>query len=731
MVEHEGMAAGVAERKHNGVAEPKAIAVDRVRDEGRATGVDGTDQGKPATVFKVVVVGIGVVLLGFGVAVYGFKAHQDLAIVAIGGTAGFAIIDLWLPRRDQRAMRRLRPYMPLWSLVPFVVALMMSAWVDYRQWQRGLKDIHELAEELYGDPALKLGQITSTTVENAVHNIIARHFPVWSAGAKSSPPDRPAATYQPVRVAAPPSTSEAAPPGSAATTEPRTEAASPGPTEPPNTSETYTAPSDSAAGADEEERNEKRRFIDLAHVVGYDLARLEHEDRRKANARQAKDSKRRDDEHQANQRQQRQQEVQAHSQAPVEPAPQDECEEGSLPRRLTCMARLDTRFHACLVFFVQALFVLWIPFLLVVSIARASARLALIQPMNDAQDTPGPAAAGPSPARALSAGSGLRCDLDDVRDLRILAEDHAYFMPRLCFAALLLLGTTYVFAPFGLKTSYMMSLVEAHALPGHTSFVLWCNHFAAAPVITVGFVGFLIYALITATQRFVQDDFDDIAMFSLLIRGMIVILLSLALSAAPIGDVPARLFVFVAGLFPMRALEALAKRANISLDPELTVESSRSFVGIPNLDPTKVFVLRAAGVQSTYDLASMPIKEIVGRVRIDPRLLGRAVDHAILLDAVGPEIAGQLAPHAITSAMELIEASRTALPGVLSDAARRAADRLAKDPRITELQKWLGYTPSQPAAAPAASAAVAADPVAVAAGEVVRSVAHDDPGDDG
>jgi uncharacterized protein YhhL (DUF1145 family) len=278
----------------------------------------------------------------------------------------------------------------------------------------------------------------------------------------------------------------------------------------------------------------------------------------------------------------------------------------------------------------------------------------------------------------------------------------------------------------------MLSLVEAHALPGHTSFVLWCNHFAAAPVITVGFVGFLIYALITATQRFVQDDFDDIAMFSLLIRGMVVILLSLALSAVPIGDVPARLFVFVAGVFPMRALEALAKRANISLDPELTVEASRSFVGIPNLDPTKVFVLRAAGVQSTYDLASMPIREIVGRVRIDPRLLGRAVDHAILLDAVGPELAGQLAQHAITSATELIDAVHTAPPDALSDAARRAADRLARDPRITELQKWLGYAPSQPAAATTVAAdpvAVAADPVAVAAGKMVRSAAHDDPGD--
>src|SRR5678815_3589769 len=79
MVEHQGTAAGAAESKRNGVAEPKVIAVERVREEGSATGgVDGPDQGKQTTIFKVLVVGIGVVLLAFGVAVYGFKAHIDL-----------------------------------------------------------------------------------------------------------------------------------------------------------------------------------------------------------------------------------------------------------------------------------------------------------------------------------------------------------------------------------------------------------------------------------------------------------------------------------------------------------------------------------------------------------------------------------------------------------------------------------------------------------------------------
>jgi uncharacterized protein YhhL (DUF1145 family) len=251
---------------------------------------------------------------------------------------------------------------------------------------------------------------------------------------------------------------------------------------------------------------------------------------------------------------------------------------------------------------------------------------------------------------------------------------------------------TYVFAPFGLKASYTMSLVDDHALPGHTSFVLWCDNFSATPVIVVGFVGFLIYALITATQRFAQDDLDDQAVFSLLVRGLVVILLSFALSSSPVNTEAARLFVFIAGVFPIRALEAIAKRANISIDPDFPSDGPGSFEGIPSLDPAKVFALRAAGIQSSYDLAAMPIEEIVGRVRIDPRLLGRAVDRALLIDAVGRKLAADLEPFAITSATELVDAQQAmpeAVTAALGEAPKRAADRLARDARIDKIRKWL------------------------------------------
>jgi hypothetical protein len=283
-----------------------------------------------------------------------------------------------------------------------------------------------------------------------------------------------------------------------------------------------------------------------------------------------------------------------------------------------------------------------------------------------------------------------------------------------------------------------MNLVDEHALPGHPTWVLWSTSFAAVPVLVVGFVGFLLYAVVTASQRFALDDLDDRALLSLLIRGLVVILLCFALSSSAMNETVSRIFVFVAGVFPLRALEALAKKANIAIDPDFNGIAS-AFDGLPNLDPTKVFALRSAGIQTTYDLAAMPIDEITQRVRIDPYLLGRAVDRAILIDAIGLELAHRLEPFAIISATELValkddmpllvEAPAPAgapavVDGQLRAAAKLVAERLADDSRVKKIHEWmtpappvpLGTTqmpappaPGIPAVAPAAPAAKSAD----------------------
>jgi uncharacterized protein YhhL (DUF1145 family) len=516
---------------------------------------------------------IALLELGLGVVAYGSLRDVDFAIeLACGGVAGFALIDWWIrPRTEDRGARRVRRFMPLWSLVPFLCALASSAWVHYEQWQNGLHDIREVATELSKAPTIRTpdGQITTDAIEATLAASMLRRFP-----------------------------------------------------------------GDSASPA------EKRQFSDLVRVIGHDLVRA-HGD----------------------------------------------------PHEVARRAARDTFMDFCLTLGAQALFVLWIPFLLMISIARAARNIAQREAACAHASTQPPATTGTPTGAPHPAVRPLFHSIH-LRDHRILGEDRMLFVPRLCFGTLLVLGTTYVFAPFGLKASYIMTLVDDHALPGRTSFALWCNNFSSAPVIVAGFVGFLIYALITATQRFAQDDFDDQALFALLVRGLIVILLSFALSSSPINDEAARMFVFIAGVFPLRALEAIAKRANITIDPDFPSNGPGSFDGIPSLDPAKVFALRAAGIQSSYDLAAMPIEEIVGRVRIDPRLLGRAVDRAILIDAVGAKLTAALDPFALTSATELVAAQP--LPATvtdkLGDAPERAAARLAADPRVDKVRRWLAST---------------------------------------
>ena len=575
------------------------------------------EPGRRATLAVTLVVLLGLIEVVLGIFVYRHIWSVCLAIgIACGGILGLAIIDLWIrPRSDDQGAGRVRRFMPLWSLVPFLCALAASAWVHFQQREAGLRDIGELA----CDVAYELNPVPSTGRS-------------W----ETTPEKLEAATPAKLVATTPEKVVEIAPAKLATTVES-------GHVQPPDADSREITPAKLATTvetmvtqrfANDKTTSEAAKFRELARVVGHDLKR----------------------------------------------------DHGN-PNKVVERARSGTTLDFCITLGAQALFVLWIPFLLMMSIARANHKLA----------TRGCAGRDPSAATATATAPQLpvaQCVRDslDLRDKRILAEDQSYFVPRLCFGALLVLGTTYVFAPFGLKTSYIMSLVSDHALLGQTSFALWSNNFGAAPVMVVGFVGFLIYALITATQRFVQDDLDDHAIFALLIRGLVVVLLSFALSSSPINDEASRLFVFIAGVFPMRALEAIAKRVNITVDPDFPSDGPGSFDGIPSLDPAKVFALRAAGIQSTYDLAAMPIEEIVGRVRIAPRLLGRAVDRAILIDAIGPKLTADLEPFAITSATELV-AVQPAIPEAvtakLGDAPKRAADRLAADARVDKIRRWL------------------------------------------
>lgn len=257
--------------------------------------------------------------------------------------------------------------------------------------------------------------------------------------------------------------------------------------------------------------------------------------------------------------------------------------------------------------------------------------------------------------RAEDRRDGLIAQTEALRDERMLSEAVHWgcVLSRLLLGFLLLIGVTYVAAPLGLKSSYLLEISEQLSVPGHTSHPLWVTHITDAPVIVVGFVGFTVYALIVAAQRFFADDLDDRFLVGLLIRGVVVILLSLALAATSMNETGARLLVFIAGVFPMRALEALAKKVQVTIEPELAGYTG-TFEGLPHLSTHLLSALRAAGIESTHQLASHTPADVASRVRVHPTLLGRIVDRAILVDVAGIELFKKLEANGLGGVAQLL-----------------------------------------------------------------------------
>lgn len=585
--------------------------------------------------------------IGLGIFAYADPSSYVFALLSIGlAVFGFTAID-YFARPEQREYtgtlvpRWYRRHLPFWCLVPFLTTLGGSVWVHYQKWNEARADVHQLAQEIKVAVEAPNGRTASTTptARDPAEDCLAKARLANETASNVLTGKKPPAPSIPVANESFDATVKRAW-MIAALAEWQEAQEGLEKLKTIQVWECFTTERvhDRVAALlenryrDKPSSDEAIRFGQIARVVGHDLMLAKGD---------------------------------------VE---------------VVCdRAHRDTASAFALSMGVQALFILWIPALLAVTIARA---------------------------RKRTNREHLRDDVANsmnLRDHAILAEDQYLFLPRMCFAMLLVLGTNYVFAPLGLKSTYIMTLVDEHALPGHTTFTLWTTAFSEAPVIVVGFVGFLLYALITATQRFAQDDFDDRSLLSLLVRGLVVILLSFALSSSEMNEIASRTFVFFAGVFPVRALEAIGQKITVKLDPDFPdVNPQSNFVGLPGLDPVKVFALRTAGIQSTYDLAAMNIKDVAERVRIDPRLLGRSVDRAILIDAVGAKLADRLSWFGITSATELVDTPDLAAVirveaargdetspddqktiSNLLGAATLAAQRLKDDARVSSVRGWL------------------------------------------
>ena len=108
------------------------------------------------------------------------------------------------------------------------------------------------------------------------------------------------------------------------------------------------------------------------------------------------------------------------------------------------------------------------------------------------------------------------------------------------------------------------------------------------------------------------------------------------------------------GIFPQSGLQFISKVAATTYDSRFTVDNSRpQFGDLPEIDLWKESVFAEIGVLSPHDLANEEVKELVSKVGFNPRVLLKAVDRALLLDALGPA-AAKLASVPITTASQLV-----------------------------------------------------------------------------
>ena len=241
------------------------------------------------------------------------------------------------------------------------------------------------------------------------------------------------------------------------------------------------------------------------------------------------------------------------------------------------------------------------------------------------------------------------------RSIWLLSEtSQLHLWRRLGFALILTLGSSYLFAPTGLKSMAVAQYVALQAIPSENSYPAWFDAFRNAPPAMAGFAGFFLYAMTLTAYRFAIGDLSDRLFVSLFNRSITVMLLSLVLSGISTeGDPISRALAFMVGIFPQSGLQFISKAAATTFDRFNLDNSTPLFRDLPEIDMWKESVLAEIGVLSPHDLANEELKELVSKVGFNPRILLKAVDRALLMDALGPD-AAKLASVPITTASQLV-----------------------------------------------------------------------------
>ncbi len=237
---------------------------------------------------------------------------------------------------------------------------------------------------------------------------------------------------------------------------------------------------------------------------------------------------------------------------------------------------------------------------------------------------------------------------------RLLEEqEHWFFWRRAGFAFLMGYGTVYLVAPLGVKAMVIGDYLTRNAIPGEPTYPFLLTAFESAPPFSVGFAGFYLYALTLFVRRYTTHDLNDRVFVPLFLRGITVALLSWVLASVGEEGGLSRLLVFAAGIFPSAGLQAIAKLTQTTVD-RLSNEGGSAFKTIPEIDFWKETTLQEVGINDFNDLAKANLDQLLFDLGMNPAVLLRAVDRAVLIHVLGAEAAAKLAALPLFTASDLV-----------------------------------------------------------------------------
>jgi hypothetical protein len=233
------------------------------------------------------------------------------------------------------------------------------------------------------------------------------------------------------------------------------------------------------------------------------------------------------------------------------------------------------------------------------------------------------------------------------------SQEHRFFWRRLGFALLMSYGVIYLVAPLGVKAMEIGNYLTLNAIPGEPTYPFLLTAFQKAPPFSVGFAGFYLYALTLFVRRYTTHDLNDRIYVPLFLRGITVVLLGWVLASIGEESGLSRALVFAVGIFPQAGLQALAKMTQTTVD-RLSNEGGSAFKTIPEIDFWKETTLQEMGINDFNDLAKANLDELLVDLGMNPAVLLRAVDRAVLIHVFGAEAAAKLAAIPLFTASDLV-----------------------------------------------------------------------------